>query len=224
MSITLAFDIYGTLLDTQGVVKVLEKMIGKEATQFAQAWRNKQLEYTFRRGLMKKYQQFSVCINDSLEYTCAYYKKELSNEQKQILLDAYLKLPPFNDVKKSLTSIKSDQFKLYAFSNGSKNVIENLLNSADIKDFFIDIISVDDVKSFKPDPAVYQHFMNKSGSNGDNAWLISSNPFDVIGAISAGMRSAWIQRSKETVYDPWGIAPTITLSSLHNLKQNILNY
>jgi 2-haloacid dehalogenase len=224
MSITLAFDIYGTLLDTQGVVKLLENIVGNEAIQFAQAWRNKQLEYTFRRGLMKKYQQFSICINDSLEYTCAYYKKELSREQKEILLDAYLKLPPFNDVKEGLTSVNSSEFKLYAFSNGSKNVIENLLNSADIKDFFIDIISVDDVKSFKPDPAVYQHFMKKSGSNGDDAWLISSNPFDVIGAISAGMRSAWIQRSKETVYDPWGIAPTITLSSLFNLKQKILNY
>ena len=224
MPITLAFDIYGTLLDTQGVVKALEKMIGKEATQFAQTWRNKQLEYTFRRGLMKKYQQFSICINDSLEYTCAYYKKDLSTEQKKILLDAYLELPPFNDVKECLNNINSSEFKLYAFSNGSKDVIENLLNSADIKDFFIDIISVDDVKSFKPDPAVYQHFMKKSGSHGGDAWLISSNPFDVIGAISAGMRSAWIQRSKETVYDPWGIDPTITLSSLINLKENILNY
>ena len=224
MPITLAFDIYGTLLDTQGVVNVLEKMIGNEATQFAQTWRNKQLEYSFRRGLMKKYQQFSVCINDSLEYTCAFYKKALTAEQKNILLEAYLELPPFNDVKKCLNSVNSSEFKLYAFSNGSKDVIENLLDSADIKDFFIDIISVDEVKSFKPDPAVYQHFMKKSDTSGDNAWLISSNPFDVIGAISAGMRSAWIQRSKAAIYDPWGIEPTIALSTLHNLKESILNY
>ncbi len=224
MSITLAFDIYGTLLDTQGVVNVLEKMIGNEAAPFAQTWRNKQLEYSFRRGLMKEYQQFSVCIKDSLEYTCAYFKRNLSTEQKKILLDAYLELPPFNDVKECLNSINSSEFKLYAFSNGSKDVIEHLLDAADIKNFFIDIISVDDVKSFKPDPAVYQHFMKKSDSIGDNAWLISSNPFDVIGAISAGMRSAWIQRTKETVYDPWGIEPTITLSTLLDLKENISNY
>jgi 2-haloacid dehalogenase len=224
MPITLAFDIYGTLLDTQGVVNVLEKMVGNEATQFAQTWRNKQLEYSFRRGLMKKYQQFSVCINDSLEYTCAFYKIPLTAEQKKILLDAYLELPPFNDVKECLKSVNSSEFKLYAFSNGSKDVIENLLGAADIQDFFIDIISVDDVKSFKPDPAVYQHFMKTSGSHGDNAWLISSNPFDVIGAISAGMRSVWIQRSKEAIYDPWGIEPTTTLSTLLDLKENILNY
>lgn len=224
MSITLAFDIYGTLLDTQGVVNKLETMVGNEAAQFSQTWRNKQLEYTFRRGLMKKYQQFSVCIHEALEYTCVYYKTTLSTEQKKALLNAYLELPPFNDVKECLKSLDSSGFKLYAFSNGSKDAIENLLDAADIKDFFIDIISVDDVKSFKPDPAVYQHFMKKSDSHGDNTWLISSNPFDVIGAISAGMHSAWIQRTKEAVYDPWGIEPTITLSTLLNLKESILNY
>ena len=58
---------------------------------------------------------------------------------------------------------------------------------------------------------------------GADAWLISSNPFDVIGAISSGMRAAWVQRSPEVLFDPWGIEPTITLSSLSDLADKIID-
>ena len=54
---------------------------------------------------------------------------------------------------------------------------------------------------------------------GAEAWMISSNPFDVIGAISAGMRGAWVKRSFTSIYDPWEIEPTITIGSLTELAQ-----
>ncbi|RMF46291.1 MAG: haloacid dehalogenase type II, partial [Deltaproteobacteria bacterium] len=50
---TLAFDVYGTLIDTHGVLTALEKLVGDKALAFSNSWRDKQLEYSFRKGLMQ---------------------------------------------------------------------------------------------------------------------------------------------------------------------------
>ncbi len=88
-SITLAFDVYGTLINTQGVVTALQKLIGDKAEEFSRTWREKQLEYSFRRGLMRDYEQFSICISNALDYTCAYYKTPLTETQKNELRGEY---------------------------------------------------------------------------------------------------------------------------------------
>lgn len=186
MAITLAFDVYGTLIDTNGVVAALEALAGTKAQVFSQTWRNKQLEYSFRRGLMQNYQNFAVCTSQALDYTCAFHKVSLTEEQKAELLDIYRVLPAFSDVKEGLTQLSAADFRLYAFSNGKADALEMLLNNAGIRDLFLGVVSVDDLKTFKPSPGVYSHFLRQAGAKGGDAWLISSNPFDVIGAISAG--------------------------------------
>ncbi len=218
---TLAFDVYGTLIDTHGVLTALEGLVGDKAKAFSNTWRDKQLEYSFRKGLMQNYETFAVCTSQALDYTCTYYGADLSDEQKKELMGIYRVLPAFNDVKEGLTRLKRAGFRLFAFSNGAADALEVLLNNAGIRDLFLGVVSVDDIKSFKPNPAVYSHFLRKSESTGGNAWLISSNPFDVIGAISAGMNSAWVQRSPDAVFDPWGIEPTMTVNSLVELDQRI---
>jgi len=221
MSVTLAFDVYGTLIDTHGVVSRLQELIGEKAKDFSQTWREKQLEYSFRRGLMQNYENFAVCISNALDYTCAFYKVTFTKDQKHELLGNYRTLPAFKDVEDGLARLKAADFRLFAFSNGSEDAVEKLLVAAGIRDFFLGVVSVDDLKSFKPNPAVYSHFLRKSGASGSNAWLISSNPFDVIGAISAGMRAAWVQRSRDAIFDPWGIEPTITVENLGELYEKI---
>ena len=220
MVVTLAFDVYGTLIDTHSVVSKLQETMGSKAVQFSQAWREKQLEYSFRRGLMKNYQNFSICTSDALDYMCTYYHVPMTEQQKKELLNLYRELPAFDDVESGLKRLHSLGFKMYAFSNGSTDVVEKLLFSAGIRDYFIDVVSADDIKTFKPDPAVYRYFLEKSSASGKNSWLISSNPFDVIGAMSAGMQTVWVQRSEDAVFDPWGIAPTITVKSLNELDVN----
>ena len=81
----------------------------------------------------------------------------------------------------------------------------------------IGVVSTDEIKSFKPNPAVYVHFLRQAGACGSEAWLISGNPFDVIGAISAGMRGAWVKRAPQAVFDPWEIQPTLTVASIVEL-------
>lgn len=222
MSAILAFDVYGTLIDTQGVVAALKEVVGNKAEDFSRTWRDKQLEYSFRRALMQNYQNFAVCTSNALDYTCDYYRVPLTKAQKDQLLGVYRVLPAFEDVKAGLARLQAANFSLYAFSNGSADAVEMLLTTAGIREFFVGVVSVDDLKSFKPNPATYSYFLRRSGASGRSAWLISSNPFDVIGAISAGMQAAWLKRSPEMIFDPWGIDPTITVSGLSELVDQIV--
>ena len=221
MTITLAFDVYGTLINTHGVVVALEKLVGDKAAEFSRTWREKQLEYSFRRGLMQKYENFDVCTRNALDYTSAYLKAPLSQNCKDELMDAYKVLPAFDDVEVGLALAKKAGFRMFALSNGTADAVETLLNNARIRDYFIDVVSVDEVKSYKPNPDVYSHFLRRAGASGADAWLVSSNPFDVIGAISSGMCAAWIKRSPDAVFDPWGIEPSLTVNSLSNLAEQI---
>jgi 2-haloacid dehalogenase len=221
MTITLAFDVYGTLIDTHGISIALEKHVGNNASEFSRVWREKQLEYSFRRGLMQNYESFDICTSNALDFTCAYLKISLSNADKDALMGQYKILPAFPDVKEGLSKAKEYGFRMFAFSNGKAIAVEELLNNSGIRDYFIDVVSVDEVKSFKPNPGVYSHFLRRAGATGADAWLISGNPFDVIGAISSGMRAAWIKRSPDALFDPWGIEPTLTVNSLANLAEKI---
>jgi hypothetical protein len=69
MAITLAFDVYGTLINTHGVLTALEGLVGDRAKAFSNTWRDKQLEYSFRKGLMQNYETFAVCTSQALDYT-----------------------------------------------------------------------------------------------------------------------------------------------------------
>ncbi|WED29499.1 haloacid dehalogenase type II [Vibrio sp. DW001] len=218
MPTTLAFDVYGTLIDTHGITSILEKFMGNKADAFSHTWRNKQLEYSFRRGLMQSYQNFAVCTANALDYSCQFHRIELTTEQKKTLLESYKTLPCFDDVITALKQLNQAGFRLFAFSNGSQIAVNQLLESAGISELFNGVVSCDDVQSFKPNPAVYAHFLRESETKYNEAWLISSNPFDVIGAISVGMQATWVKRSEEAIFDPWGIEPTATVSNLSMLQ------
>ena len=99
----------------------------------------------------------------------------------------------------------------------SLKAISKLLTNAEIIDLFDGIISVEGVGVFKPSPFVYEYFNKETNSTKSNTCLISSNPFDVIGAISYGMHSAWVQRSEDSIFDPWGIEPTRIIKKLTDL-------
>lgn len=224
MKYTLAFDVYGTLINTSGVFNSLEKMIGNKAKPVMDTWRSKQLEYSFRRGLMNKFVDFSVCTNDALEFSCKSFKVNLSDTQKEALMNEYKVLPAFEDVKEGLQTLKNKGHNIYAFSNGSTNAVSNLLINAEIMHLFNGVVSVEDVKVFKPSPLVYKNFNKKTASTKENSWLISGNPFDVIGAASYGMKTAWIQRSSETIFDPWGIKPSEIINGITELSSKLENY
>ena len=219
MSIALAFDIYGTLIDPHGVVTELQKHIGDRAVEFSRIWREKQLEYTWRRGLMRRYENFGVCTRQALDYADQLMATDLDEPVKQALMAAYRTLPAYDDVAASLQTLKNDGRQLFPFSNGTADMVDAVLTHAGIDEYFEDVISVDTLQTYKPSPEVYHHVVSRAGVEAQNCWLVSSNAFDVIGAVSAGIKAAWLHRFDNVVYDPWGIEPTHVIRSLDQLPE-----
>lgn len=217
MDTTLAFDIYGTLINPYAIATALEKHVGDKAPLFAQIWRDKQLEYTFRRGLMRRYKDFSICTRQALDYTCDRLDTVIAEQSKQELMSQYRVLPAFPDVQMGLEKLQAAGCQMYAFSNGLPEDLQSLLEHAGIIGYLNGIVSVHDIQSFKPDPAVYTHFLQQANTRAADTWLVSNNSFDIIGARSVGWNAAWVQRDKKTVFDPWEFEPTAVVQVLSDL-------
>lgn len=167
---------------------------------------------------MNAFVDFSIVTRDVLEYCFLLFNKKLDASQIQILMDAYKVLPAFDDVASTLKDLPHEDYAKYAFSNGSAKAVSTLLENAEITNLFDGVVSVEKTKMFKPNPIVYKHFNDSTDFSKENTWLISGNSFDVMGAISYGMKAVWVKRSANAVFDPWRIEPTKTVSSLRELK------
>jgi 2-haloacid dehalogenase len=214
---TLALDVYGTLINPHAITTRLSEHLGARADAFSQLWRSKQLEFSFRRGLMGDYADFSVVTRDALEYTNATLGARLSDAFKEELLSDYTRLDAFEDVPEALARLRAEGRALYAFSNGKPADLESLLNYAGIAGLLDGVVSVHDVQSFKPDPKVYAHFSRATGTQPENTRLVSSNAFDIVGAQACGWKTAWVKRDAGAVFDGWGPDPDTTIESLDGL-------
>jgi 2-haloacid dehalogenase len=221
MSVALAFDIYGTLINPHGVVDELSRHVGERAQEFSNVWREKQLEYSFRRGLMGRYENFPTCTRHALDYSDSLLQTGLEESAKDALMRVYRELPAYDDVPASLQALDDAGFRMFGFSNGVADDVSGLLQHAGIEGYFEGVVSVDTIATFKPDPRVYRHFIEVAATDADHCWLVSSNAFDVIGAVSAGMKAAWLRRSSSVVFDPWGIDPTCVIDGLDELIKEI---
>ncbi len=204
----LAFDVYGTLIDTAGVTGRLSELIGDRADDFSNTWRSKQLEYTWRYGLMNQYRDFRICTSQALDWTCEHLGCDLDRVDRDGLMAIYLELPPFADVVEGLRQLKSLDVGMYAFSNGVPEDLRALLTSASLRELLDGIVSVHDLQTFKPNPATYAYMVERGGSDRADTWLVSSNGFDVCGAVAAGLNAFWLQRNPAVRFDHWEFQPT----------------
>lgn len=145
---------------------------------------------------------------------------------------AYDSLSTFPDVTPALTALsKEPTITCVVFSNGTKSMVSNSVNkSPDLSphsEVFKDLIVVEDVSVFKPAPAVYEHLARKVGKEGQmgDMWLVSGNPFDVVGARSVGMQAAWVDRSgsgwTDRLVDGEAGGPTVIVKSLEEVLEAV---
>jgi 2-haloacid dehalogenase len=219
--LTLCFDVYGTLVDPAGMAVELAADVGAEAADLALVWREKQVEYAFRRGLMANYVSFAEVTRQALAYAFARIHVPLTPQRQAQLLAAYARLPAFTDAEAALIRLKTAGHRLFAFSNGTVRDVTAVLAASGLDALLDGVISVDDLRTFKPAPAVYAHARRASGAWGDRCWLISGNAWDVIGARSAGLEAGWVKRQPAQVFDPWGIEPTLVVGDLGELADRL---
>ena len=217
----LAFDVYGTLIDPFQMEDSLRTFFGGRAKEATELWRSKQLEYSFRRALMKKYESFDVCTAEALRFVSRQLEVPLADETVRSLLDQYLRLPAYPDVPAALDEFESRGFKLVACTNGTEQAVRGLLDRAGVLARFSKIVSVDPIRTFKPDPAVYEYLAAQVQAAKQMVCLVSSNPFDVIGAKACGLRTAWVQRDPRKIFDPWEFETDLHVHGLGELPEKL---
>jgi 2-haloacid dehalogenase len=217
----IAFDVYGTIIDPNGTVDRLRERFGAKATAAAKLWREKCLEYSFRRALMRKYADFDACTAQALHYVSMQLGVKLDESDERALLDSYLRLPAFPDVKSGLETLKGVGYKLVALTNGTEKSVRTLLQNAGISDYFATILSAGTIRTFKPDPAVYALTQLVGDIPKAHSWLVSGNPFDVIGAKAYGLKAAWVRRDPAGVFDPWEFSPDAVVRTLGELGSEL---
>ncbi len=210
----LVFDAYGTLFDVHSVSQRCEELWPGRGMELSRLWRTTQLEYTWLRSLMRRYEPFEVVTEQSLRVACGMLGLKCTEPKVMLLMEAYLCLSMFPDTAGALAAMRGR--KLAILSNGSPHMLAPLVRHAGVADAFASVLSVDAVKIYKPDPAVYQLAVDELGVAADRIGFVSSNCWDACGAKSFGFTTFWINRNDAPV-DGLGVAPDHLVKSLSEL-------
>jgi 2-haloacid dehalogenase len=186
------FDAYGTLYDIQSVAAVTEQAFPGYGDIITQIWRIKQLEYTWMRSLMRRYEDFSVVTRESLAYTLRVLGLSYDAMAFDRIMDKYLHLDLYPDASAALASLKGK--RLAILSNGSSGMLNALVKNTGLDHVLDATISVDRKRVFKPAPEAYTLIEEVLGVRPDEVLFVSSNPWDACGAKSFGLNVAWIER------------------------------
>jgi 2-haloacid dehalogenase len=186
------FDAYGTLYDIQSVAAVTEQAFPGYGEIITQIWRIKQLEYTWLRSLMRRYEDFSVVTRDSLAYTLKVLGLEYDSAAFERIMDKYLHLDLYPDATAALLAMRGR--KLAILSNGSTRMLDTLVANSGLDRMLDATISIDSQRIFKPAPEAYGLIETRLGVPPAEVLLVSSNPWDACGAKAFGLNVAWIER------------------------------
>ena len=188
------FDAYGTLFDVNSAAEKCKDKIGNKWEKFANFWRTTQLEYTWLRSLMNRHKDFWEITEDSLEKSMRVF--DINKNMKNELLSLYKILSPFPEVREVLEKLKKKNLKLAILSNGTPSLLNDLVESNNLKNLFDDLFSIEEVKVYKPDQRVYEMPIKKYNVNADEITFLSSNTWDVSGGGNYGYNSIWVNRNK----------------------------
>ncbi len=186
------FDAYGTLYDIQSVAAVTEETFPGYGDIITQIWRIKQLEYSWLRSLMGRYESFASLTRDSLVYTLRVLGLSYPTDDFERVIAKYLHLDLYPDARAALAAM-ADR-KLAILSNGSPDMLDALVHNSGLDRVLAATISVDANKIFKPSPEAYRLIETTLALPPASVLFVSSNPWDACGAKAFGLNVAWIER------------------------------
>jgi 2-haloacid dehalogenase len=208
------FDAYGTLFDVHSVVAACRE-VTPDPEALSREWRAKQLEYTWLRALMGRYEDFWDITRSALGFALKHLRVEATKAQVDRLMAAYLSLSPFPEVPDSLRRLHT-RYPLAILSNGSPRMLQAAVESSGLQSYLQHVLSVDILKTYKPNPLVYDLAPQTLGLARETIAFVSSNSFDVIGAKAFGFQVVWCNRAQAPL-DELGIAPDATVTRLNEV-------
>jgi 2-haloacid dehalogenase len=187
------FDAYGTLFDVHSAVGRYRQRVGTKADDVSRLWRTKQLEYTWLRSLMGQYVDFWQITAEGLDYALEAHDIK-DPALRQDLLDAYLELDCYPEVREVLATLKARGVTTAILSNGSPRMLQAAVTSGELTELIDVVLSVDEVRIYKPHPSAYQLAVDRLQVEAREISFQSSNGWDAVGAAAFGFRVAWVNR------------------------------
>ena len=210
------FDAYGTLFDVNSAAEKCKDKIGEKWERFANFWRTTQLEYTWLRSLMDRHKDFWQVTEDSLDKSMKAF--DIDPSMRNELLNLYKVLSPFEEVPKTLKTLKEKKFKLAILSNGTPSLLDELVKSNNLDNLFDDIFSIEQVGVYKPSSRVYDMPIKKYNINKSEVAFLSANTWDVSGGGNYGYQSIWVNRNNN-IFDNLDFRPKYQITDLKKLIQ-----
>ncbi|MBN6187691.1 haloacid dehalogenase type II [Aneurinibacillus sp. BA2021] len=210
----IVFDAYGTLFDVHSVIQACDECFPGQGASLSHLWRTKQLEYTWLRSLMGRYANFRQVTEEALVFACKQLDLPLDAAYKKRLMEEYDMLQPYAEVLHVLPKIT--RWKRAIFSNGSPDFLLPLVKNTGVEEHMDAVISVDDVKLYKPHPASYAKVTEVLEVKREEVLFLSSNAWDAAGAKSFGFHVAWLCRMGQP-FDELQQTPDFVLQTLDDL-------
>ena len=207
------FDAYGTLFDVHSVIDA-GRAITSDPAALSVVWRQKQLEYTWLRALMGRYEDFWAVTEAALRHSVRRLGLRADDGQLARLMEAYLSLPCFAEVPAALERLAGRPRAI--LSNGSPRMLAAAVTASGLERHLQHVLSVDAVKTYKPSPAVYALAPRALGIPAAELLFISSNAWDIAGAKSFGYQVAWCNRTGAPA-EELGAAPDLVITRLDEL-------
>jgi 2-haloacid dehalogenase len=206
----LLFDAYGTLFDVHSVVEA-GRAVTADPLRLSALWRQKQLEYTWLRSLMGRYEDFWAVTESALAFACRQLELGADAAARQRLMEAYLALDAFPEVPGVLTRLRDRPSAI--LSNGAPRMLDAVVAHNRLGALLRAVISVDAVRTFKPHPAVYALGAARLGLPREEVAFVSSNGWDVAGAKAFGFRVVWVNRHRAPL-EELGVVPDLEVGDL----------
>lgn len=213
------FDINETVLNLESLKPKFRDVFGSE--EALSLWFSKLLHSSTVCIATNLSSNFAKLANVMLESVAAHYSRRLTDDMRNELLAYFATLPPHDDIKEALNKLRSGGFKTVAFSNSSLNLISAQMNNSGLKSYFDVIISVEDTGSFKPNPDVYKFAAKVLGEPVENLRLVATHDWDTHGALSAGLKAAYIDRTGSR-YNPFYLKPEIQSKTMGGIVEKII--
>jgi 2-haloacid dehalogenase len=188
------FDAYGTLFDVHAAIARHRDACGPDADRLSELWRTKQLEYSWTLTLAGRYEDFWTLTTRALDYALARFPS-VPDALRQRLLDAYFELDAFADSAPCLAALKNRGARTAILSNGSPRMLSAAVAGAKLEGLLDAVLSVDALRLYKPRPEVYAMVSDTFKAPASDIAFVSSNRWDVMGAVSFGFAGIWVNRA-----------------------------
>jgi 2-haloacid dehalogenase len=211
------FDAYGTLFDVHSVVET-GRAITADPQGLSALWRQKQIEYTWLRALMGRYEDFWAVTEAALRFAVRRLGLTAGEDEIRALMEAYLSLRTFPEVTAALARLGGAPLGI--LSNGSPRMLEAAVRSSGLAGVFQHVLSVDAVETYKPSPEVYALGPRAFGLPAADILFVSSNAWDVAGAKAFGFQVCWCNRLGAQM-DSLGVLPDYEVERLDRIPERL---